>query len=266
LIGASERIRVALSILYRVLVAIIVVGFLIAAWQFLVTYLRVPEILLPTPYSIYVAFLNAQSTLYYHTGLTTVEIVTGFIISALAGVSFGTAIAYSKILERILYPIAILVKLTPAIAIAPLMTLWFGYGMTSKIVVVIIGSFFYVIVNTALGLQSVDPALVDLMHSLAAPEIVIFFKVRLPSALPYVFSALKLTITSCVIGATVAEWVGSVKGLGGLALLAASYHNTSLLFVAIIAVTALGIALFGLVALAERILIPWRPRQQGAES
>jgi len=236
----------------------------IIGWQLFVDLFNVHEVVLPSPSAIYQSFLVFNHTVIKNSLITITEIILGFILGGLIGLLFGIGIAYSKILNRILYPLAIFLKVTPIIAIAPLLFIWFGHGIWARIVVVIIGSFFYVIVNTTLGLTSVDPELIDLMRVLTTSEWKIFVKVRLPSALPYIFSAFKISITSCVIGATVAEWVAFTHfpGLGGLTLWAASFYNTPLVFLITVMISLLGILFFGIISFFDRILTgSWAPSQ-----
>ncbi len=192
------------------------------------------------------------------------EILIGFALGSAIGIFIGVAIAYSSVLEKTLYPVAVAIKVTPIVAVAPLLVIWFGPYLLSKVVVVAIISFFFPVVNTVLGLRSVDPTLIDLMKSLSAKETQIFVKVKFPAALPYIFSALKVSITASVIGSVVAEFVGSVSGLGYLILVAAAYIDTPLIFVLIVTLSALGLILFAAVTLAERLVIPWAKQQSAA--
>lgn len=212
---------------------------------------------MPTPYSIFRAFFRVQNELWVDFYVTTIEIVLGFFIGAVVGMLMGIGIAYSKTLESVLYPAAIVVKVIPIIAIAPILTLWFGYGMTSKIVITATVTFFPLVVNTAVGLKSVDTAMIDLLNSLSANEWHTFIKVRLPSALPFIFSALKIAITVGVIGAIVGEYVGAIRGLGYLSLQAISYIDTPLLFLILVILAMLGLVLFASVVIVEKVFFPW---------
>lgn len=235
---------------------------LVGLWELIVNLTKVPDYLVPSPSHILLTFVSYDKTLYVeHIGVTIQEILVGFVLGSSIGIAAGILIAYSRFLEKTVYPLAILVKVTPIIAVAPLLTIWFGYGITSKIIVVVIISFFFPLVNTALGFRSVDPDLIHLLQSLSASELQTFFKVKLPMALPFIFSALKMSITTSVIGAVVGEFVGSVSGLGYLTLVAQSSLNVPLVFMVLTTLAIIGMALFAVVSIAERFLIPWARHQ-----
>jgi len=231
--------------------------FLLIAWQLYVEYTHYPRFLLPTPYEIMSEFLISWPTLVPHFIATLLEIVSGFFVGSIIGVILGIWVAYSKLAERVIYPLAILVKVAPVVAIAPMITLWFGFGILSKIVITSIISFFPLVLNMSAGLTSIDPSLVDLMHSLSAKETEIFLKIRLPNSVPYAFAGLKIAITVSVVGAIVAEFAGALAGLGFMANMAMAYIETPLLFVLLMILSFLGIALFGMISMLERIFVPW---------
>ncbi len=235
---------------------------IIVLWQITVDLLRIPHYIIPSPYRIFQALISQDAARFlYHCSVTLEEIVLGFVIGCSAGILIGISIAYSGILEKTLYPVAIAVKVTPVVAVAPLIVIWFGPYVLSKVVIVAMISFFFPVVNTVLGLKSVDPMLIDLMRSISATEWRIFVKVKFPATLPYIFSALKVSITAAVIGAVVGEFVGAVSGLGFLILVAASSVDSPEMFAIILTLAVLGIILFACVSLLERILIPWAGQQ-----
>jgi len=250
----ASRLRESAS---KYLLPVAFFAILVIVWEYSVNALDVPAFLLPSPTEIAGSFVKYGDVLVANTFVTLEEILIGFILGAGTGLLLGIAIAYSKVMSRVLYPLAIFVKTIPIVAIAPLLTLWFGFGIWSKVVCVSLVSFFPLVVSTALGLKSADPALIDLFHSLSASEIQIFFKARLPGSIPYIFSALKIAVTVSVIGAVVAEFVGSTKGLGYLALLAISYIETAEMFAILIMLAVLGLVLFALVSFAEKMFAPW---------
>lgn len=226
-------------------------------WQVALPVLRVPSIIIPSPYEIYEAFIVLRPLLVEHTVVTIIEIILGFAIGSAVGFAMGIGIAYSNVLESVLYPVAVTFKVIPIIAIAPLLTLWFGFDIWSKIAAAAIITFFPLVVGTATGFRSVDPSLMDLLRSLSATEYQSFFKVRLPWSLPYIFAALKIAITLSVIGAVVGEFVGTKKGLGQLILVATAYLETAQVFAVIVLLAVLGIILFASIITLERIVAPW---------
>lgn len=230
---------------------------LITVWQFVVPILGIPTFLLPTPDQIVGALFKARAEILENASITILEVVLGFLIGSAVGIILGIGIAYSKILEWTIYPLAIYIKTIPLIAIAPLLTLWFGYGLESKIIMVTLITFFPLVVNTAVGIRSVDQALIDLLRSISASGTQTFLKVRLPSSVPYIFSALKVAVTLSVIGALVGEFVGSPAGLGRLALIAMSYLDAERMFAILGVLSVLGIGLFEAIVLLETIIAPW---------
>jgi NitT/TauT family transport system permease protein len=230
---------------------------LVILWEVLLPFARIPRWLLPIPSDIYVSFIETAFLLPNHVLTTLLEIVAGFGIGSAIGMGLGIAIWYSKLMSKILYPLAVSIKTIPIIAIAPLITIWFGFGLTSKIVIAAIISFFPLVVNTATGLRSVDSELIDLLRSLSAKELQIFSKVRAIWCVPYIFSGLKVAITLSVVGAVVGEFVGAQSGLGYLLTNAVAYIDTPTIFVVLVLLSALGISLFGVIILIERVVAPW---------
>jgi len=223
------------------------------AWEVLARVLAVPHFILPTPSVIFSAFLGLQPTIGRHVIVTVVEIVLGFLVGSGLGILLGIAMAQSSLLERMLYPLTVAVKVIPILAIAPLLILWFTSGLPSKIAVTTIIVFFPVLVNTATGLKAVDSSFLDLMKSLSATGSQIFFQVRLPTALPYIFASLKVSITLAVTGAVVGEYVAAKEGLGFLSLLYTSFIRTADVFVVVGILAFLGIIFFGAVIAVEQV-------------
>jgi NitT/TauT family transport system permease protein len=232
-------------------------------WEIMFSIFKIPRWLVPKPSDIYLSFINdAKRYLLKHTLITLQEILLGFTIGASVGALLGLIVSYSDFMRRVVYPLAIFIKVIPIIAIAPLLTIWFGFGIWSKVAIIIFITFFPLFISTIVGLRSVDPCLLDLMNSISASKLQVLFKVRLPMALPYIFAALKIAITSSVIGAVIGEFVGATSGLGSMLLIAQSYMDTPLMFVMLITLAILGLSLFGLVCIAERIVIPWSATQE----
>lgn len=217
----------------------------------------IPQYLLPTPSAIAIDLSKNIGSLLFHVSITFYEAILGFLIANAIGILIAIAFVHSKTLKRGLYPFAIALKTTPIIALVPLLVLWFGNGIFSKVAAAALISFFPSLVNTVKGLQSVDIEALDLFKSLSASKWDIFTKLRLPTALPYIFSALKISTSLAVIGAIVGEFVGSNKGIGFVILINSYYLETVKMFSAIILAALTGIVFFGIVSFIEKRIIFW---------
>jgi NitT/TauT family transport system permease protein len=245
-----------MSLLKRYWVSIVSLIVIVMLWELVAQARLVPRFLLPAPSSIVAAGIQFRNVLLVDTGVTTFEILLGFAAGSLVGLVLGIGIVFSRVIEQIVYPPAIVTQVVPKLAIAPLFVVWFGVGVTPKVMITLLICLFPVLVNAVVGMRAVDLRILDLMHSVNARRWQIFTKVEFPNAMPHIFAGLKVGITLAVVGAIVGEWLGSNVGLGYRILAADSALQTDLLFAAILALSAVGIALFGLVALAERLLIP----------
>ena len=185
------------------------------------------------------------------------EIVYGYLLAIAISVPLAIAIATSRAVEVSVYPLLVASQVVPKIALAPLFLIWFGFGISSKIVIVTLVAFFPIVVNGVLGLQAVEQEKIYLAQSMGAGRTATFFRVRLPTALPALFGGLKLAAILAVVGAVVGEFIGSNKGLGRTLLLANGLLDTALLFATIGYLTILGVSFYMLIDLAERITIPW---------
>ena len=230
---------------------------IIIAWQAADILLDVPHYVLPSPSDI-IAEINERSLqLLEELGWTMLEALGGFLIGS--GVAFLTAVVFVHVrfIERSIYPWAIVLQTVPIVAIAPLLTIWFGFGLTPKMAIAAIICFFPMLVNSTRGLRSISPQALELMRILSASKRDIFFRLRLPSSLPYVFSGLKVASTLSVIGAIVAEFTGADRGIGYL-VVAASYRiDTRLMFAGIAYSSAAGILFFNLITGLEKLLLRW---------
>lgn len=232
------------------------VGILVV-WEILVLLLNVPEYLLPRPTKIISEIITNFGSLLGHTGITMFEAIVGYIIANIIGFIVAVIFVHSKTIEKGFYPYAIALKTTPIIAMAPLLVLWFGTGIASKIVAAAVICFFPILVNTVKGLRSISDDALDLFKSYSASKWQIFTKLRLPNSLPYIFSALKISTGLAVVGAIVGEFVGASKGIGYV-ILVSSYHlETTRMFAAIIMSALAGILFFGLISILERKYIFW---------
>ena len=239
---------------------------LLGAWEGYVRLFAVPKWLLPAPSVIAVTLVASRELLFDHTLVTLLEVVVGFGLSLLCGVLLACGIAFSRTLERALYPFVIASQTVPIIVIAPLLLIWVGYGLTPKVIVVALIAFFPIVVNTVDGLKSVDPDAVNLLRTMGASRWQIFVKVQVPSSLPLLFSGTRVAMAVSVIGAVIGEWVGSSQGLGYLMIRSKPQFLTERIFAAIVILSAMGVALFVLVGVVEKLTIPWWHNEQRQRS
>src|SRR3989454_807257 len=203
------------------------------------------------------AALNFSIAWHAHIWVTTLEILGGFALAGAGGVALGVAIAWSGTAARALVPFLVVVNTLPKVAVAPLFLLWLGYGVVPNMLIAALIGFFPVVINTAVGLTQIDEELLDLGRVFGAPKWKVFVKIRLPNALPYVLSALKITATAAVVGAIVGEFVASQAGLGMVIVTAQTNLNTPVAFAALGWISIIGLTLYGAVGLATRWWAPW---------
>ena len=243
--------------LSRLLPSLIVFAAVLVAWQAAGTLFGVREYLLPGPLAVAGALANFSVPWHRHLWVTTLEILGGFALAGLGGVALGVAIAWSETTARALVPFLVVVNTLPKVAVAPLFLLWLGYGVVPNVLIAALIGFFPVVINTAVGLTQIDEELLDLGRVFGAPKWKVFVKIRLPNALPYVLSALKITATAAVVGAIVGEFVASQAGLGMVIVNAQTNLNTPVAFAALAWISVIGLGLYGAVGLAARAWAPW---------
>lgn len=235
--------------------------FTVLAWEFGVRWLKVPKFLLPKPSAMLDRLAEDGTLLVKHILITTRESLTGFALAVLCAFVLAVLLAEFKIARRVLFPYLVGIRVTPIVAVAPLLVIWFGFGMTPKVIVAALICFFPVVVNTVLGLRSPNPDMIALMYTYSASEWDILKKIRLPTALPFLLSSLRIAAPTSVIGAIVGEMVGSDIGLGYLLLLAKGYLDTELLFICILLSAGLGLLFFTVVSSLEKKLLQWHESQ-----
>src|SRR5919198_3418652 len=233
----------------------VVVG-LLAVWEGGTRVLGVPIFLLPPPSAIAVSFITNLSLLLFHGWITTVEILLGFALSIVVGIPLALAIFLWPAFSRSILPLLVSSQAMPKVAVAPLFLVWFGFGLLPKVLIAFLIAFFPIVIGTVVGLASIEQEKIHLARSMGLGAAATFFKIRLPSALPSVFGGLKISITLAVVGAVVGEFVGGDAGLGYLLMVANGSMDTQLLFAGIVALTVLGVVLFLLIELAERLAVP----------
>lgn len=242
---------------HRIIYPLIGFALIVALWQSYVDLFEVSKIVLPSPVDILRVSWQRYDLLLQETWPTFLESVYGFGLALIIGIPMAVCVANSRILNLSLYPILIATQSVPKVAVAPIILVWFGIGMQSKLAIAFLVAFFPIIVDTATGLKATPPGLIELGRSLRASRWQMFWKVQLPAALPFVFSGAKVAVTLAVIGAVIGEFVGSVNGLGNLLLSANSQLNGPLAWAALVWLSILGILLFVAVSVGERILMPW---------
>lgn len=236
---------------------ILLILLLLAAWQCATWVWHIEAYLLPSPLRIASAGVEARHLLGEHIQQTLRETLLGFAAALFSGLLLAVAIDLSSFLRRALYPLLVVSQTVPIMAVAPLLVIWLGYSIWPKIIVVALVCFFPIVVTTADGLQSADPDLLSLLQVMGASRQQVFFKVRVPGALPAMFSGIKIAVTYSVIGAIIGEWVGASKGLGVFMLRASNSFRTDWVFAAIVISSLLSILLFAAVVVTERLLLPW---------
>ncbi|MBU2497576.1 MAG: ABC transporter permease [Proteobacteria bacterium] len=242
---------------YKYLLPVFLIIGLLILWQILCTLFEIPVWLLPSPGRIITSTVKWARFLPMHTGVTLYETVAGFFLSLVIGLPLAILVVYSAVLRNTIYPILLVFQSVPKVAIAPLFLIWIGYGEMSKVLIAAIVAFFPIVVNTATGLESVEPEILELSRSLHATKLQIFFKIRFPWALPHIFSGMKVAISLAVVGAVIGEFVGSDRGLGYLILAASGEMNTALIFGVMAILALVGIVTFTAIALLEKWICPW---------
>lgn len=235
---------------------IVLVLAIFAVWQVSTYIFRIPDILLPAPSSI-ITGMVVQWPLYLREIWPTLsEILLGYFIALTLGTLCGLAIAFSRVLGNAIYPVMLVAQIMPKVAFAPLLVVWFGFGLMPKLILVALIAFFPIVINTIVALNMTTQESIYLFRSMGAGWFQTFFKLRLPAALPVFFAGLKIAATFSVIGVVVAEFYSSDSGLGYLLLIQVSNGNTASAFGSILYLTILGLIVFGCVAFVERLLVP----------
>lgn len=246
-------IRRILNVLYP----LVGITFILVVWQIYTQAFAVSKIVLPSPSDIFWASVINWKILVRESWPTFLESILGFGLAVVIGVPFAVCVANSRILNLTLYPILIATQSIPKVAVAPIILVWFGLGLQSKLVIAFLVAFFPIVVDTAAGMRATPTGLLELARALRASPLQVFMKVQFPAALPFIFAGSKVAVTLAVIGAVIGEFIGSVEGLGNTLLSANSQLDSPFAWAALIWLSALGILMFGLVVLVERLIMPW---------
>jgi NitT/TauT family transport system permease protein len=237
---------------------------LFALWELAAWLFALPPYLLPPPSKILVDLSSRWPRVLDGAWVTTSEIVAGYLLAVAVSIPLALLVAYSRFFERTIYPLIVFLQIVPKIAIAPLFIIWFGFGFLPKLLLVFLLSFFPIVVSSIAGFKSLDPDVMDLARSTGAGAWRLFVKIRLPSALPDIFTGLKVGAALAATAAVVAEFVASNKGLGYLLLEYNGNLETAMVFAVIIVLSLIGLAIYYAVELLERIAIPWHVSQRAA--
>lgn len=231
-------------------------------WEGGVRLFNIPRYIIPSLSSIIQEFFKHIDLIWQYTIVTGVETVVGYAIAMVIGIPLAMLVGFSKFLRQTLYPFAVALEMVPKIAFAPLFVVWFGFGFAPKMIIVFLVCFFPILLNGILGFTSLSPELGYFSRSTGATGWKMFWKIRLPAALPELFVGLKGAAVNATVGATIAEWIGGDAGLGYYIQIATGQLRMALAFAIIFVLAAIGLLLFYIVVLVERKLIPWHVSQR----
>lgn len=235
------------------------------AWELGSRLFAIPEFILPSPLTIIDRAADNPAQLATNTSVTLREVVLGFLLGAAVSIPLGVVLIYSRFLERLVYPFLVAFQATPKVALAPILVVWFGFGISSKVVLAMVTAAFPIVINTVIGMRQTPREMIYLMRSLRASAWQVFLKARLPVAAPYIFGGLKIGITLAVVGAVVGEFIASNSGLGYLLLVANNNLDTPMLFAVVVTLAVMSGLLFYAIEAAEAILLPGPLRRGGGQ-
>ncbi len=237
---------------------LLLLALVVGVWQLAFTVAQVPDYLFPAPSAVASSLGSDVGLLGPATLVTLREMILGYLLAVGLGLAIAVLLHFSWPVRRAVLPILVLSQTVPTVLLAPILAILLGYGIESKLVVVAVVCFFPIVVNAVDGLRSADPELVRMMRTLHGDRLAIFRRVELPGALPATFSGMRVAATYAAVGAVFAEWAGSSSGLGFVILQAQPALETARIFAAVLILSALALALYALVTLAERLLVPWQ--------
>jgi NitT/TauT family transport system permease protein len=226
-------------------------------WEVICHFLAIPSWLLPAPSEIATAAVQWAPDLAVNSLVTLRETVFGFLLALALSLSLAGLIVFNPLVRKIIYPLLLGLQSIPKVALAPLVTLWLGFSEWPKVIIVVLVCFFPILINVVAGLENVPKAMLDLMRSMGAPPHLVLRRLRLPAAMPALFTGCKVAITFAVIGAVIAEFVSAQSGLGYLIVTSTSQSQTPVAFAAIIALTLLSVSLFYVIEFLEKRVVTW---------
>jgi NitT/TauT family transport system permease protein len=235
---------------------------LIVGWDVVIRIFHIPAYQIPTPWDVVATLWHDWPELLSQAWPTTVSTVWGFLLSAAFGIPMAMLIAGSRTVESYVYPLLVFSQSIPKVAIAPLFVVWFGFGMLPKVLSAFLLGFFPVVVSAVQGFKSVEPDMLDLARAMEAGPLQTFRMIRLPHAMPAIFAGLKVSITLAVVGAVVGEFVGSNSGIGFVLQRSIGNFDLPTMFAALVILALMGVILFWIVDVIERLSIPWHSSQR----
>ncbi len=238
---------------------------LFLTWEFAVKIFGIKEYLLPPPSKIWSEFLKRQSTVFSAAWVTTTEIIGGYLLAVVVSIPLALAVVRWRFVEDSIYPLVVFLQIIPKIAIAPLFIIWFGFGLFPKLLIVFLLCFFPIVVASVAGFKAVDPDVMDFARSTGASGMRMFLKIRLPQALPDIFTGLKVGAALSATAAVVAEFVASDRGLGYLLQQYNGQLETPMVFAIIVLLSLIGLMVYYAVEALERLVIPWHVSQRPAD-
>lgn len=257
----SDRARLGrlVDALRMILAGVALIVVLVALWDLTIRILGLESYVLPPPADVWSAFVDNRSFLFEALGVTLYESLIGMLLSIVIGVALAMAVVFSPVLRRTVMPSLVALNAAPKVALAPVLILWLGLGVNSKIGMAFLLSFFPIVVNAARGLGEVDPELIDYFKLMRAGRVRTFLKARLPNSLPGMFDGFKIALPIAIVGAVVGEFIASEAGIGYQMILAYSTYDTSLVFAALVLISAASTVLYGLLVWVESLFLGWRP-------
>ena len=260
----STRGAAVASWLRKRLGAMLIFMLLFLLWEFAVRLFGIKEYLLPPPSKVWTEFWKRHEIVMAGAWVTTQEMLAGYALAVVVSIPLAMWIAWSRFMEQSVYPVIVFLQIIPKIAVAPLFIFWFGFGFTPKLLVVFLLCFFPIVVASIAGFKSADRDIMDFARTTGASGLRLFLKIRLPQALPHIFTGLKVGAALAATAAVVAEFVASDKGLGYLLLQYNGQLETPMVFATIVLLSVIGVVVYYAVEIVERIAIPWHVSQQGA--
>jgi NitT/TauT family transport system permease protein len=260
--GGASLGRVMKGVATEVLPPLAALVILVGAWWAYVEIDNTPEYFLPAPDAVAEELLDRPEFYIENAWYTLKNALAGLAIGSFFALALAVAMAHSRLIEKSVFPMAIAIKVTPVVAIAPLFTVWWGFGEAPKVAVAALIAWFPMLVNGIVGFRSVEPAALDFMRSIDASTYKIFTKLRLPSSLPYLIAGLRVALPLSIIGAVVAEWFGSAEGLGRLIQISNANLDLPTVFAAVVVLAIIGVVLNMALSLVERGLLSWHASTQ----
>lgn len=256
------------NITRRIVNVLMPLGFVFAVlvvWSLSVKIFAIPSYLMPSPQEVFERIGRDHRILMNGAGYTLLSVLLGFAMSVVIGIPVALLIVLNRTSERILMPVVVMSQTIPKVAIAPILIIWLGFGLLPKVAITFLITFFPIVVSTAVGLKSVELDMLDLVRSMGASKLKLVLRVRMPHALPNIFAGLKIAICLAVVGAIVGEFVGSDNGLGYLLLTSAGSLDGPLTWAALIILVTMGVMLFSIMGIIEKLVIPWHVSVRSAD-